>query len=185
MTADNAPQNAPEEDAEDVNTPEDTVEEDDPKEESAAENTPEGSSQDSAQSKDTDFSQTAAPSMPESTSGKNIVTRGIDEEMRNSYIDYAMSVIVGRPLPDVRDGLKPVHRRVLYTMWESGLLHNKPFRKSANVVGNCMAKWHPHGDLAIYDTLVRLAQDFSMRYLLVQGQGNFGSIDGDRAAAMR
>ena len=117
--------------------------------------------------------------------GTRIVPRLLQEEMKQSYLDYSMSVIVGRALPAVRDGLKPVHRRVLYTMWESGLLHNKPFRKSANVVGNCMAKWHPHGDLAIYDTLVRLAQDFSMRYLLVQGQGNFGSIDGDRAAAMR
>src|SRR3989339_1517977 len=109
----------------------------------------------------------------------------IQEELKESYLDYAMSVIVGRALPDARDGLKPVHRSVLYTMWEAGLLHNKPFRKSANVVGNCMARFHPHGDSAIYDTLVRLAQDFSMRYLLIQGQGNFGSIDGDPAAAMR
>ena len=105
--------------------------------------------------------------------------------MKQSYLDYSMSVIVGRALPDARDGLKPVHRRVLFTMWETGLLHNKPFKKSANVVGNCMAKFHPHGDVAIYDTLVRLAQDFSMRYPLVDGQGNFGSIDGDPAAAMR
>src|SRR3990167_385754 len=117
--------------------------------------------------------------------GTRIMPRLINDEMKQSYLDYSMSVIVGRALPDVRDGLKPVHRRVLYTMWEIGLLHDKPYKKSANVVGNCMAKWHPHGDLAIYDTLVRLAQDFSMRYLLVQGQGNFGSIDGDRAAAMR
>ncbi|MBW2975925.1 DNA gyrase subunit A [Candidatus Woesearchaeota archaeon] len=121
----------------------------------------------------------------ESNSGTTIIPRVIEDEMKQSYLDYSMSVIVGRALPDVRDGLKPVHRRVLYTMWESGLLHNKPFRKSANVVGNCMAKFHPHGDAAIYDTLVRLAQDFSMRYLLVDGQGNFGSIDGDNAAAMR
>ena len=117
--------------------------------------------------------------------GTRIVPRLINEEMKQSYLDYSMSVIVGRALPDVRDGLKPVHRRVLYTMWEIGLLHDKPFKKSANVVGNCMAKFHPHGDAAIYDTLVRLAQDFSMRYLLVNGQGNFGSVDGDRAAAMR
>src|SRR3989344_1919506 len=185
MTADNAPQNAPEEDAEDVNTPEDTVEEDDPKEESAAENTPEGSSQDSAESKDTDFSQTAAPSMPESTAGKNIVMREIDEEMRNSYIDYAMSVIVGRALPDVRDGLKPVHRRVLYSMLDMGLVHNKPFKKSARIVGECLGKYHPHGDSAVYETLVRMAQDFSLRYPLVQGQGNFGSLDRDSPAAMR
>jgi len=117
--------------------------------------------------------------------GTTIIQRVIEDEMKQSYLDYSMSVIVGRALPDVRDGLKPVHRRVLYTMLESGLLHNKPFRKSANVVGNCMAKFHPHGDTAIYDTLVRLAQDFSMRYLLVDGQGNFGSIDGDNPAAMR
>jgi DNA gyrase subunit A len=121
----------------------------------------------------------------ETSAGTAVVQRVIEDEMKQSYLDYSMSVIVGRALPDVRDGLKPVHRRVLYTMWESGLLHNKPFRKSANVVGNCMAKYHPHGDIAIYDTLVRLAQDFSMRYMLVNGQGNFGSIDGDNPAAMR
>lgn len=121
----------------------------------------------------------------ETSSGTTIIQRVIEDEMKKSYLDYSMSVIVGRALPDVRDGLKPVHRRVLYTMWESGLLHNKPFRKSANVVGNCMARLHPHGDASIYDTLVRLAQGFSMRYLLVDGQGNFGSIDGDNAAAMR
>jgi|TARA_B100001964_G_scaffold212615_1_gene248789 DNA gyrase subunit A len=121
----------------------------------------------------------------ETSSGTTIIRRVIEDEMKQSYLDYSMSVIVGRALPDVRDGLKPVHRRVLYTMWESGLLHNKPFRKSANVVGNCMAKFHPHGDTAIYDTLARLAQDFSMRYLVVDGQGNFGSIDGDNPAAMR
>lgn len=117
--------------------------------------------------------------------GTRIVPRIIQDEMKQSYLDYSMSVIVGRALPDARDGLKPVHRRVLFTMWENGLLHDKPFKKSANVVGNCMAKFHPHGDAAIYDTLVRLAQDFSMRYLLVDGQGNFGSVDGDPAAAMR
>ena len=117
--------------------------------------------------------------------GTRIVPRLINEEVKQSYLDYSMSVIVGRALPDVRDGLKPVHRRVLFTMWETGLLHDKPFKKSANVVGNCMAKFHPHGDAAIYDTLVRLAQDFSMRYPLVNGQGNFGSVDGDPAAAMR
>lgn len=125
------------------------------------------------------------PEKQEPNAGTTIIQRVIEDEMKQSYLDYSMSVIVGRALPDVRDGLKPVHRRVLYTMLESGLLHNKPFRKSANVVGNCMAKFHPHGDSAIYDTLVRLAQDFSMRYPLVDGQGNFGSIDGDNAAAMR
>ncbi len=117
--------------------------------------------------------------------GTRIVPRVIQEEMKQSYLDYSMSVIVGRALPDVRDGLKPVHRRVLFAMWEAGLLHNKPFRKSAFVCGQTMSRFHPHGDAAIYDTLVRLAQDFSMRYVLIDGQGNFGSIDGDPPAAMR
>jgi len=115
----------------------------------------------------------------------NIVERDISEEMKSSYIDYSMSVIVGRALPDVRDGLKPVHRRVLYTMYDMGLKHNKPFKKSARIVGDVMGKYHPHGDAAIYDTLVRMAQDFSLRYPLVDGQGNFGSVDGDPPAAMR
>ena len=109
----------------------------------------------------------------------------IEEEMRRSYLAYAMSVIVGRALPDVRDGLKPVHRRVLYGMWEQGNRYNKPYKKSARIVGDVMGKYHPHGDSAIYDTAVRMAQDFSMRERLVDGQGNFGSIDGDNAAAMR
>jgi DNA gyrase subunit A len=109
----------------------------------------------------------------------------IEEEMKRSYIDYAMSVIVGRALPDVRDGLKPVHRRVLYGMWESGNTSRKPYKKSARIVGSVMGKYHPHGDSAIYDTVVRMAQDFSMRCPLVDGQGNFGSIDGDSPAAMR
>lgn len=115
----------------------------------------------------------------------NIVDRDISEEMRSSYIDYSMSVIVGRALPDVRDGLKPVHRRVLFTMDDMGLQHNKPFKKSARIVGDVMGKYHPHGDASIYDTLVRMAQPFSLRYMLVDGQGNFGSVDGDPAAAMR
>ncbi len=110
---------------------------------------------------------------------------GIEEEMKRSYLDYAMSVIIGRALPDVRDGLKPVHRRVLYGMWESGNRSDKPYKKSARIVGDVMGKYHPHGDAAIYDTVVRLAQDFAMRYPLVDGQGNFGSIDGDNPAAMR
>ena len=114
-----------------------------------------------------------------------ITDRLINDEVQQSYLDYAMSVIVSRALPDVRDGLKPVHRRVLYAMWDIGLKANAKFRKSANVVGEVMAKYHPHGDSAIYDTLVRLAQDFSMRHPLVKGQGNFGSMDGDSAAAMR
>src|SRR5688572_21340840 len=109
----------------------------------------------------------------------------IEEEMRKSYLDYAMSVIVGRALPDIRDGLKPVHRRVLYTMSLLGLAWNRGYKKSARVVGDCMGKFHPHGDSAIYDTLVRMVQDFSLRYPLVDGQGNFGSVDGDPAAAMR
>ena len=109
----------------------------------------------------------------------------IEEEMKRSYLDYAMSVIVGRALPDVRDGLKPVHRRVLYGMFEAGNTSTKPYKKSARIVGDVMGKYHPHGDSAIYDTVVRMAQDFSLRYLLVDGQGNFGSIDGDNAAAMR
>ncbi len=112
-------------------------------------------------------------------------TVDIEEEMKRSYIDYAMSVIIGRALPDVRDGLKPVHRRVLYGMWESGNTSGKPYKKSARIVGDVMGKYHPHGDSAIYDTVVRMAQDFSLRYPLVDGQGNFGSIDGDSAAAMR
>lgn len=109
----------------------------------------------------------------------------IEDEMRSSYLDYAMSVIVGRALPDVRDGLKPVHRRILYGMNEMGLVHNRAYRKSAKIVGEIMGNYHPHGDTAIYDTLVRMAQDFNMRYCLVDGQGNFGSVDGDPPAAMR
>ena len=109
----------------------------------------------------------------------------IEEEMKYSYLSYAMSVIVARALPDVRDGLKPVHRRILYSMYELGNTHDKPYKKSARIVGEVLGKYHPHGDAAIYDTLVRMAQPFSLRYLLVDGQGNFGSIDGDPPAAMR
>ena len=109
----------------------------------------------------------------------------IQDEMKSCYLDYAMSVIIGRALPDARDGLKPVHRRVFYAMHVLGNYHNKPFLKSARVVGDVIGKYHPHGDSAVYGTMVRLAQDFSMRYRLVDGQGNFGSIDGDAAAAMR
>jgi DNA gyrase subunit A len=115
----------------------------------------------------------------------NIEDRGLEQEMRSSYLDYAMSVIVGRALPDVRDGLKPVHRRVLYSMHDLGLQPTRAYRKCAFIVGEVMGKYHPHGDSAIYDTLVRMAQDFSLRYMLVDGQGNFGSIDEDPAAAMR
>ena len=109
----------------------------------------------------------------------------LEDEMKKSYLDYAMSVIIGRALPDVRDGLKPVHRRVLYAMKVLGNDHTKAYKKSARIVGDVIGKYHPHGDSAVYETIVRMAQDFSLRYTLVDGQGNFGSIDGDRAAAMR
>src|SRR5436309_8846760 len=117
--------------------------------------------------------------------GGNIEPRGLEEEMRSAYLDYAMSVIVGRALPDARDGLKPVHRRVLFAMSEAGLQPGRSRAKSSRIVGDVLGKYHPHGDAPVYDTLVRLAQDFSMRYPLVDGQGNFGSIDDDPAAAMR
>ncbi|GHA02864.1 DNA gyrase subunit A [Ignatzschineria ureiclastica] len=116
---------------------------------------------------------------------KEIVPISLEEEMRSSYLDYAMSVIIGRALPDVRDGLKPVHRRILHSMNQTSNHWNKPYKKSARIVGDVMGKYHPHGDLAIYDSVVRMAQDFSLRYMLIDGQGNFGSIDGDSAAAMR
>ena len=119
----------------------------------------------------------------ETTSDRNHIN--IEDEMRRSYLDYAMSVIIGRALPDIRDGLKPVHRRVLWAMHELGNTYNKPYKKSARIVGDVIGKYHPHGDMPVYDTIVRLAQDFSMRYPLIDGQGNFGSVDGDAAAAMR
>jgi DNA gyrase subunit A len=123
--------------------------------------------------------------MTTSSIAANLIPASIESEMRTAYLDYAMSVIVARALPDVRDGLKPVHRRILYAMHAMGLRHNKPHRKSARIVGEVLGKFHPHGDSAVYDAMVRMAQDFSMRYPLVDGQGNFGSIDGDNAAAMR
>src|SRR2546426_403323 len=119
----------------------------------------------------------------ETTSERNHIN--IEDEMRRSYLDYAMSVIIGRALPDVRDGLKPVHRRVLWAMHELGNTYNRPHKKSARVVGDVIGKYHPHGDVPVYDTIVRLTQDFSMRYQLIDGQGNFGSVDGDAPAAMR
>src|SRR5215204_2282821 len=119
----------------------------------------------------------------ETSSERNHIN--IEDEMRRSYLDYAMSVIIGRALPDVRDGLKPVHRRVLWAMHELGNTYNKAYKKSARIVGDVIGKYHPHGDTAVYDTIVRMAQDFSMRYPLIDGQGNFGSVDGDAAAAMR
>ncbi|MCD6411043.1 MAG: DNA gyrase subunit A, partial [Thermoplasmata archaeon] len=116
---------------------------------------------------------------------RNVIVRTVESEMKQSFLDYSMSVIMSRALPDVRDGLKPVHRRILYAMNEMGLTHDKPFKKSARVVGEVLGKYHPHGDQAVYDALVRMAQDFSLRYPLIDGQGNFGSIDGDSPAAMR
>jgi DNA gyrase subunit A len=139
-----------------------------------------------------DNGETTQENVPEDIdedTGKGITDRiiplNIEDEMKNSYIDYAMSVIVGRALPDVRDGLKPVHRRILFGMQEQGMMRDKPYKKSARIVGDVMGKYHPHGDAAIYDTMVRMAQDFNLRYPLADGQGNFGSIDGDSAAAMR
>jgi len=123
--------------------------------------------------------------VPPSGKGPRIIAANIESEMRASYIDYAMSVIVGRALPDIRDGLKPVHRRILFAMDELGLRPGKPHKKSARIVGEVLGKYHPHGDLSVYDAMVRMAQDFSLRYLLVDGQGNFGSVDGDSPAAMR
>ncbi|HQR59576.1 MAG TPA: DNA gyrase subunit A, partial [Azonexus sp.] len=116
---------------------------------------------------------------------KETLPISLEDEMRRSYLDYAMSVIVGRALPDVRDGLKPVHRRVLFAMHELSNDWNKAYKKSARIVGDVIGKYHPHGDTAVYDTIVRMAQHFSLRYMLVDGQGNFGSVDGDNAAAMR
>src|SRR5437879_7142226 len=116
---------------------------------------------------------------------ERILPRLIEDEMRESFLDYSMSVIVQRALPDVRDGLKPVHRRILYAMHELGLVPGRPYKKSATVVGDVLGKYHPHGDVALYEALVRMVQEFSLRYPLVDGQGNFGSVDGDAAAAYR
>jgi DNA gyrase subunit A len=116
---------------------------------------------------------------------KETLPISLEEEMRRSYLDYAMSVIVGRALPDARDGLKPVHRRVLFAMHELNNDWNRAYKKSARIVGDVIGKYHPHGDSAVYETIVRMAQDFSLRHMLVDGQGNFGSVDGDNAAAMR
>ena len=119
------------------------------------------------------------------TEGEKLIPVDISEEMKSAYIDYSMSVIVSRALPDVRDGLKPVHRRVLYGMFDMGVLSNRPYKKSAAIVGEVLGKYHPHGDIAVYDTMVRMAQYWSLRYMLVDGQGNFGSMGGDPPAAMR
>lgn len=119
------------------------------------------------------------------TSGENLIQKDIEQEMKDAYLDYSMSVIASRALPDVRDGLKPVHRRILYTMYGNGLYPEREFRKCADTVGNVLGQYHPHGDASVYDALVRLAQDFSLRYPLVHGHGNFGSIDGDPPAAYR
>src|SRR3954464_11849431 len=117
--------------------------------------------------------------------GEKIIPINIEDEMKTAYIDYSMSVIVSRALPDVRDGLKPVHRRVLFGMLDLGVLSNRPHKKSARIVGEVLGKYHPHGDTSVYDAMVRMAQDWSLRYPLVDGQGNFGSVDGDSPAAMR
>ena len=122
---------------------------------------------------------------PENNSIGSIQLVDIDEQMRTAYIEYAMSVIVARALPDARDGLKPVHRRILYAMKELGINANSSYKKSARIVGEVLGKYHPHGDAAVYESMARMAQDFSMRYLMVDGQGNFGSVDGDSPAAMR
>src|SRR6202451_4715968 len=122
---------------------------------------------------------------PQGTNPAQKIPVSIQDEMRTSYLDYAMSVIIGRAIPDVRDGLKPVHRRILYSMYEQGLVPTQAHRKSAKAVGDVLAKYHPHGDASVYDAMVRLAQDFSMRYPLIDGQGNFGSIAGDPPAASR
>lgn len=132
-----------------------------------------------------DSSEPGKPGQAPAQSAEQIRERDISKEMKQSYLDYSMSVIVGRALPDARDGLKPVHRRILYAMSELGMTHDKPFKKSARIVGEVLGKYHPHGDSSVYDAMVRMVQDFSMRYPLVEGQGNFGSIDGDNAAAMR
>src|SRR6476620_7669605 len=127
----------------------------------------------------------AATDMTAPNSRERILPRLIEEEMQQSFINYSMSVIVSRALPDVRDGLKPVHRRILYAMNELGLVPGRPYKKSATVVGDVLGKYHPHGDSSVYDALVRMVQDFALRYPLVDGQGNFGSVDGDSAAAYR
>jgi len=133
--------------------------------------------------KDKNKGKSEQPVIPPAAADLSVVS--LEEEMKRSYLDYAMSVIIGRAIPDIKDGLKPVHRRVLYAMYETGTTFNKPYKKSARIVGDVIGKYHPHGDQAVYDTLVRMAQDFSMRYVLVDGQGNFGSVDGDPPAAMR
>jgi DNA gyrase subunit A len=126
------------------------------------------------------------PQLPLGGEGRqNIIPINIEDEMRRSYLDYAMSVIIGRALPDIRDGLKPVHRRILYAMSEMGLSFNRAYRKCAGIVGEVLGNYHPHGDIPVYDALVRMAQDFSLRYPLIDGQGNFGSVDGDPPAAYR
>ena len=137
---------------------------------------------DEKENKPVKLAQGAPPPLPPAS---NVLLVNIDDEMKSCYLDYAMSVIVGRALPDVRDGLKPVHRRSLYAMYDLSNFHNKPFKKSARVVGDIIGKYHPHGDAPVYGTIVRMAQDFSLRYPLIEGQGNFGSIDGDNAAHMR
>ena len=122
---------------------------------------------------------------PENRQEARIISVDLDKEMKKSFLEYSMSVIISRALPDARDGLKPVHRRILYTMYENGLTPDKPYRKCADTVGSVLGRYHPHGDASVYDALVRMAQDFSLRYPLIDGHGNFGSIDGHPAAAYR
>ena len=128
----------------------------------------------------------AENTLPEETSDINrIIPVNIEEQMKTAYIDYSMSVIVGRALPDIRDGLKPVHRRILHAMNDMGMYHNRPFKKSARIVGEVLGKYHPHGDTSVYDAMVRMAQEWNIRYVLIDKQGNFGNQDGDGPAAMR
>ena len=153
---------------------------DEPIEETPAEDVPEAPADDSGGDQGT-----SGGGPPSGGGYGSALPVNIEEEVRRSFLDYSMSVIVSRALPDVRDGLKPVHRRILYAMQQEGLLPNRGYSKSAGVVGEVLKHYHPHGDSAVYDSMVRMAQDFSLRYPLVDGQGNFGSIDGDSAAAYR
>jgi len=144
----------------------------------------EGENSNSPESQPEKTPPTTPPQAP-SEFAKEVLPITLEAEMKKSYLDYAMSVIVGRALPDVRDGLKPVHRRVLYAMKELGNDYNKSYKKSARIVGDVIGKYHPHGDTAVYDTMVRMAQPFSMRHMLIDGQGNFGSVDGDSPASTK
>ena len=175
-------QEQPSEDIQDETSDDSQSESSEGSENASSEETPDASADDESSDGDV-LVPPREPEIPDNI-GK-VVQRNIEDEMKQSYLDYAMSVIVGRALPDVRDGLKPVHRRILYGMYEAGMTSNRPYKKSARIVGDVMGKYHPHGDQAIYDTMVRMTQNFSLRNPLIDGQGNFGSVDGDSAAAMR